>query len=152
MVEAEVMAHQISVQIKEGSNMKLESLRNNYYNATNKASEIARNTNYSLIAICWIICGEKVENVSDYKWILIFLLLSLSFDYLHYLFKSLVGGIIYKRREKDFTDKGKSINDQKEVDGYPFWMPYVIWCFFVLKFTFAIIAIVIMLCKLWSII
>ena len=132
--------------------MKLELLRGNYYRATSKASEIARNTNYSLIAMCWIMCREKVENVSDYKWVLIFLLLSLTFDYLQYLFKGLVGGFIYHRREKIFTDKGKMVIDQKEVDGYPYWMPYITWLFFAIKFVCAIVAIIIMLCKLWNVV
>ena len=148
MVVEETMGLQISDQIKGGTNLRIESLRDNYY----KASEIARNTNYSLIAMCWIMCREKVENVSDYKWVLIFLLLSLTFDYLQYLFKGLVGGFIYHRREKIFTDKGKMVIDQKEVDGYPYWMPYITWLFFAIKFVCAIVAIIIMLCKLWNVV
>jgi hypothetical protein len=97
-------------------------------------------------------CREKVENVSDYKWVLIFLLLSLTFDYLQYLFKGLVGGFIYHRREIIFTDKGKMVIDQKEVDGYPYWMPYITWLFFAIKFVCAIVAIIIMLCKLWNVV
>lgn len=152
MVVEVTMGLQISAQKRGGTNMKLESLRENYYRATSKASEIARNTNYSLIAMCWIMCREKAENVPDYKRVLIFLLLSLSFDYLQYLFKSIIGGFIYHRREKVFTDKGKMINDQKDVDGYPYWMPYITWLFFALKFICAIVAIIIMLCKLWNIV
>lgn len=152
MVVEETMGLQISDQIKGGTNMRIESLRDNYYKATSNASEIARNTNYSLIAMCWIMCREKVENVSDYKWVLIFLLLSLTFDYLQYLFKGLVGGFIYHRREKIFTDKGKMVIDQKEVDGYPYWMPYITWLFFAIKFVCAIVAIIIMLCKLWNVV
>ena len=152
MVVEETMGLQISDQIKGGTNLRIESLRDNYYKATSKASEIARNTNYSLIAMCWIMCREKVENVSDYKWVLIFLLLSLTFDYLQYLFKGLVGGFIYHRREKIFTDKGKMVIDQKEVDGYPYWMPYITWLFFAIKFVCAIVAIIIMLCKLWNVV
>lgn len=52
--------------------MKLKELRENYQNATTRASDLARSTNYSLIAIVWILCGQNLDTMGDYNRILFF--------------------------------------------------------------------------------
>ena len=69
--------------------MTLKEFRESYHNATGKASDLARSTNYSLIAIVWVLCGQDLAKVSSYRCVLIWLLLSLAIDYVQYLIMAL---------------------------------------------------------------
>lgn len=76
--------------------MTLKEFRDSYHNAASKASDLARSTNYSLIAIIWVLCGQDLEIVSSHRCVLIWLLLSLTIDYVQYLIMALLGiGVDY---------------------------------------------------------
>lgn len=123
--------------------MKLEEFRNSYHNVTEKASNVARNTNYSLIAVIWILCDNKVENIEVYKWPILFLLLSLASDYLQYLIMALIGAIKY--RYDEFRVSKDARIDNTDNIGYPNITPWISNCCFILKFTFAMIAVICLL-------
>ena len=129
--------------------MKIKELRDIYHKETGKISNLARSTNYSLIAICWILCGQNLDKLKDYICVLFFLLLSLGFDYLQYLFKGVLCGIIYKYKECKATKAGH-LDDEKDVGDYPEWMPWVTWAFFTLKYVFSFIAVSILLYQIYK--
>lgn len=119
--------------------MTLKDFRENYHNITDKASRLSRTTNYSLIAIVWILCGEDINNIPTYRCVLIWLLLSLTFDYLQYFLMALIGTIKYRCEERKVEDKSKI--DETETDGYPSFTPYLSIFLFILKFIFAMVAV-----------
>lgn len=125
--------------------MKLGTLKEDYHKRTEKASDVARVTNYSLIAIVWVLCGQDINNVSSYKWVLIWLLLALVMDYFQYLVPGLIGTFTYRIGENKNIDK-KSL-DEVEVDGYPNCTPYITITLFILKFVFSITAVIWLLCR-----
>lgn len=130
--------------------MKLKELRENYQNATTRASDLARSTNYSLIAIIWILCGQNLDTMGDYNRILFFLVLSLAADYLQYLFRSLVMGCIYAMRELKVTTNG-NVNDDAEVKDYPEFLRWTTWILYITKYIFTLLAVSFLASKLYKI-
>ena len=126
--------------------MTLKEFRESYHNATGKASDLARSTNYSLIAIVWVLCGQDIEKVSSYRCVLIWLLLSLAIDYVQYLIMALFGTMKYRYEESKVRDKSKI--DETLTNGYPEITPYLTTACFVLKFLFALVAVCCLVCKL----
>lgn len=126
--------------------MKLRALKEDYHKRTEKASDVARVTNYSLIAIVWVFCGQDINNVSSYKWVLVWLLLALVMDYFQYLVPGLIGTIVFRIEEKN--NKDKQSLDEVEVNGYPNCTPYITITLFILKFVFSITAAILLLCCL----
>ena len=126
--------------------MKLKDFRENYHAVTDKASSLCRTTNYSLIAIVWILCKEDIKNIPSYRCVFIWLLLSLAFDYLQYFLMALIGTFKYRSEEGKVRDKSKI--DETETEGYPYYTPYISIGCFVFKFFFAIIAVCCLISKL----
>ena len=126
--------------------MTLKEFRESYHNATGKASDLARSTNYSLIAIVWVLCGQDLEKVSSCRCVLIWLLLSLAIDYVQYLIMALFGTMKYRYEESKVRDKSKI--DETLTNGYPEITPYLTTACFVLKFLFALVAVCCLVCKL----
>lgn len=126
--------------------MTLKEFRDSYHNATSKASDLARNTNYSLIAIIWVLCGQYLEKVSSYRCVLIWLLLSLAIDYVQYFIMALFGTIQYRYEESKVKDKSNI--DETPTKGYPEITPWLTTACFILKFVFAFFAVCCLLCKL----
>lgn len=126
--------------------MTIREFRDSYHSVTDKASSLCRSTNYSLIAIVWILCEEDVNNIPSYRCVLIWLLLSLSFDYLQYFLMAMIGTFKYRSEEGKVRDKSKL--DETETDGYPWYTPYISIVCFVFKFVFAIFAVCCLISKL----
>ena len=126
--------------------MTLKEFRESYHNATGKASDLARSTNYSLIAIVWVLCGQDLAKVSSYRCVLIWLLLSLAIDYVQYLIMALFGTMKYRYEESKVRDKSKI--DETPTNGYPEITPYLTTACFFLKFLFARVAVCCLVCKL----
>lgn len=126
--------------------MTLKEFRESYHKATGKASDLARSTNYSLIAIIWVLCGQDLDKVTNYRYVLIWLLLSLAIDYVQYLIMALFGTIKYRLDESKVRDKSKI--DETPTDGYPEITPFLTTVCFVLKFVFALVAVCCLVYKL----
>lgn len=145
-MEAEL---QTQAQIKRGNDMILKNMREDRNKQTGKASDIARITNYSLLAVCWIICDKSFKQINNCEFAIICLVISLSADYLQYLIKSIAIGIIYwKRENKNSKDNGGHIDDNAIVDDYPSRIRIITWIFYFIKFSFTIIAAFILLWNL----
>lgn len=120
--------------------MKLDDFRESYHDITTKASNIARSTNYSLIAVVWVLCGQDVSKIETYKYAILFIILSLICDYLQYLSMAFIGSIKYLIDEKKVSeDKSKDNTDEI---GYPCYTPYISTTFFIFKFIFEIVAVI----------
>lgn len=126
--------------------MTLKEFRDSYHSATGKASDLARSTNYSLIAIVWVLCGQDISKVTSYKWVLFWLLLSLAIDYLQYLIMAFMGSVKYRYEEQKVKDK--SLIDEIKTNGYPEITPYLTMSCFFAKFVCAIIAVYSLIGKL----
>jgi len=130
--------------------MKLKELRENYQNATTRASDLARNTNYCLIAIVWILSGQNLDTMGDYNRIMFFLVLSLAADYLQYLVRSMVMGCVYAMRESKEMKNG-IVNDEAEVKDYPEFLRWTTWLLYIAKYIFTILAVLFLASKLYRI-
>lgn len=121
--------------------MNLKEFRDSYHLVTGKASDVVRSTNYSLIAMIWILSKEDTKALAaDYKTILIFIIISLGFDYLQYVIQSVIGAIKYRCDERKVADKSKI--DEMPTSGYPECTPYLANLCFILKIIFAMIAMI----------
>ncbi len=120
--------------------MNLKEFRKDYHTVTGKASDVVRNTNYSLIAMIWILSKEDTNTLALYKSVLICIIISLGFDYLQYVVKAVIGALKYRYEEDKVKDKSKI--DETLTDGYPECTPCLSNLCFVLKIIFAIMAMV----------
>ena len=87
------------VQCVKSENMTIKEFRDSYHGVTDKASSLCRSTNYSLIAIVWILCKEDINNIPLYRCVFVWLLFSLTFDYLQYFLMALIGTFKYRNEE-----------------------------------------------------
>lgn len=142
----EIIEPQTQAQCVKNKVMTIKEFRESYHSVTDKASSLCRSTNYSLIAIVWILCKEDINNILSYRCVFIWLLLSLSFDYLHYFLMALIGTIKYRSEEGKVRVKSKL--DETETEGYPWYTPHISIVCFVFKFFFAILAVCCLVCKL----
>lgn len=120
--------------------MNLKEFRDSYQSVTGKASDVVRTTNYSLIAMIWILSKEDIGKLTDYRCVLICITVSLGLDYLQYVITAIIGTWVYRKEEQKVEDKSKV--DATLTNGYPECTPYISICFFILKIIFAVIAIV----------
>jgi hypothetical protein len=76
--------------------MKVSELRDTYYDATDKVSELVRHLSFAGIAVIWILKTGEHSGGLNYShkllWILILFVASLSCDVLQYVYKSIVWG------------------------------------------------------------
>lgn len=130
--------------------MKLKELKEDYHVRTGKASDLARTTNYSLIAIIWILCGEDIHKITTYKIVLLFILLSLFFDFLQYSIQGIGEMIIYKRREKELlAKKPNSAIDDENIEGFSPCLRNVASILFDGKILLVFVSVILLLIKLF---
>jgi hypothetical protein len=105
---------------KPGTNavMKVSKLKEDYSKASAKVSELVRQLSFAGIAVIWILrTGEHAGGIKYSNHLLLPLVLfvaSLAFDLLHYIYKTIVTGLLnlyfwrkYKDEEKDVPYSGK---------------------------------------------
>lgn len=115
--------------------MKLGVILNDYHNDTEKASNIARSINYSLIAICWIMSKESIDILKeDYKYVLFLVLLSLLSDFLQYFIKGLMEKRHFDKEEEKVKKKNKNVDDNSDVNAYPVYIRNVAFFFYYSKY------------------
>ena len=129
--------------------MKLKELRDAYQEATGMASSLTRNTSYSLIALCWILCGQRPEALANFKLVLLLLVLSLSADFFQYIVRSITIWITYKYRECQTTAKNCINMDDVEVSDYPGCLPVITGILFLAKLLFTISAAIVLAIKIF---
>jgi hypothetical protein len=94
--------------------MKLREIRNDYYEASGKVSELVRSLSYSCIAVVWVIkTGDKkwIDFDPLLLWVLLFSCLALGFDFSQYVVKTYVWGKFNDEQHK----KGVKLDDEVEV-------------------------------------
>ena len=123
--------------------MQLKDFRDSYHKRTEKASDIVRGTNYSLIAIIWILSGQSIENVKNYRIALVWLILSLVIDFTQYFIGAIIGTFKYRCEERRVQNGyyGNNKEDNADVDGYPQITPWISIVCFVLKIVCSMIAV-----------
>ena len=99
--------------------MKLGDILSQYAIDTTKASDLCRQSNYSLIAVCWIFSNESADKISDYKLVLLFVVMSLLFDFLQYFYRGIDEGRHYDSEENKAKDVLDHINEEYDAKPYP---------------------------------
>jgi len=110
--------------------MKLSKIRDDYQEATAKVSDLARQFSFAGIAIIWTLKLNKDSNAPVYSSCLTIPLglfvLTLSIDFLHYIYRALSLGIINSYYYRIYK------NDESDID-YPSWCNYLSIVFFWMK-------------------
>lgn len=99
--------------------MKLSAILSQYTIDTTKASDICRQSNYSLIVICWILAKESIDNLVNYKVVLFFVVMSLYFDFMQYLYRGIIEGKHFEDEESKAKDELGYINENYNAKPYP---------------------------------
>jgi ABC-type Fe3+-siderophore transport system permease subunit len=110
-----------------------EKILEEYQEASGKVSELNRNLALGGLAIIWIFKNpEKNPKIlnENLVWALIFLVASLSFDLVHYIWRTIIIHEVYK----------KAIKEKKEKEEYPNYLKNSSWFFFWSKIAAMIIA------------
>lgn len=102
--------------------MKLSDILSQYKSDTTKASDICRQANYSLIAVCWILSKESVESLLSFKIVLFFVVLSLYFDFVQYFYRGIMEKKHYSEEEDKAKDEKGIINEEYDAAPYPLSM------------------------------
>ncbi|THA41794.1 hypothetical protein [Streptomyces sp. A1547] len=110
--------------------MKLEDARQAYYDASDKASEIARSLALAGIGIVWLLAGglttSGIKLTQDQLWALILLAACLCFDLLQYLYKTIAWSWWARIKEPHANADGE-VGKAKALMNRPSWF------FFTLK-------------------
>jgi len=113
--------------------MKLSGVRQAYYDSSAKASDIIRNLNFAGIAVVWIIKKGKDNGDVSFSpflyWPLIIFVISLLFDSLQYIYKSLVFSFYARHKEKEFFDLKRPNPDEEDIP-LPRWFNWPSLFFF----------------------
>jgi hypothetical protein len=99
------------------------------------ASEIARNLGLGAIAVIWIFKQDKAAHLLPDRilvWALLFAVMSLGVDLLHYLFKSIALYAFYKQQEHMFDSGQRPRAESADVHA-PAYIEVVSWSFFGIK-------------------
>lgn len=112
--------------------MKISEQKQYYEDSSGTVSEINRGFNYGLIAIVWILCNSKVDNLAEYKYVLACIVASFIFDLFQYLWRTFACYVCFRHNEKKCeTDTGQG--DDPEVPDFPKFISVVTWVLFGLK-------------------
>lgn len=128
--------------------MKLQSILDQYHQDSGQASDIARNLNYALLGVVWILSKESIGNLGDFKLPLILIVVSLSFDFLQYFLKGLLEKCHFDNQEAKATDAEGNINEDYDAAPYPTNIKILAQLFYYLKLGSTAVATIIIICKL----
>lgn len=124
--------------------MTIKELLEESNSASDTLSTQVRYVNYGFIAVCWILSGQAISGIKElYSWILLFIVLSLFFDVLQYLWQSVISGCYIRSLEKKNLNAGE---DRKDFL-FPSYIGVVSWILFVLKVLFTLVAAVLLIVK-----
>jgi hypothetical protein len=128
--------------------MKLQDILDQYHQDSAQASDIARNLNYALLGVVWILSKESIANLGDFKMPLIFIVVSLTADFLQYFLKGLMEKCHFDKQEEKATDAEGNIDEEYNAAPYPTYIKIVAQLFYYLKLGLTAIATIIIICKL----
>lgn len=130
--------------------MRLSDILSQYKLDTTKASDICRQANYSLIAVCWVLSNESVDGLLSFKTVLFFVVLSLYFDFIQYFYRGIIEKKHYGEEEEKAMDENGVINEDYDAAPYPISMNRIsTWLYYtkiICSFSALIILILQLLC------
>jgi hypothetical protein len=130
--------------------MKLQDILDQYHQDSAQASDIARNLNYALLGVVWILSKENVANLFGFKCPLILIVISLSCDFLQYFLKGILEKCHFDVQEKIATDENGIIDEEYDAKPYPKYIKCVAQLLYYIKLSFTILAAIIIICNLTS--
>ncbi len=113
--------------------MKLIDILDQYHQDSGQASDIARNINYALLGVVWILSREEVSKLVSYKLPLILIVLSLFADFLQYFVKGILEKRHFDKQEKKARSKNGDIYDDFEAEPYPCYIKKIAISLYYLK-------------------
>lgn len=124
-------------------NFHLKDWRADYEKSSSKVSELFRSTSYSLIATIWIFNNK--EKTFDLDPLLLnalkYIIIGLSIDIIQYLYKTILGSIMYDYGTKQY-EKGKLTDEEiKDYQCHPF-LKTITWIIFWIKLLMLAIAFI----------
>lgn len=128
--------------------MKLQTILDQYHQDSAQASDIARSLNYALLGVVWILSKENFDNLVNFKSLLIFIVVSLSSDFLQYFLKGLLEKYHFDKQEEKATDANGNINEDYNAAPYPTYIKMVAQLFYYLKLGSTAVATTIIICRL----
>ena len=128
--------------------MTLQSILDQYHQDSAQASDIARNLNYALLGVVWILSKESIGNLAEFKLPLILIVVSLSADFLQYFLKGLLEKCHFDKQEAKATDAEGNINEEYDAAPYPNYIKIVAQSFYYLKIAATSVATFIILYSL----
>ena len=128
--------------------MKLQDILDQYHQDSAHASDIARNLNYALLGVVWILSKESIGNLGDFKLPLILIVISISADFLQYFMKGLLEKCHFDKQEAKATDKEGNINENYDAAPYPKQIKVVAQLFYYAKLLLTAVATVVIICRL----
>lgn len=130
--------------------MKLKDILDKYHQDSAQAGDIARNLNYALLGVVWILSKENIDNLVDFKFPLILMVVSLAADFLQYFLKGLFEKRHFDEQEKKATDDNGNINEEFDAAPYPRYIKVVAQLFYYLKLGSTVAATIIIIWRLVS--
>ena len=128
--------------------MKLQDILEQYHKDSAQASDIARNLNYAFLGVLWILAKENVDNLGNFTWPLILVVLSLSFDFLQYLIKAILEKKHFDKQENKATNGEGEINEDYDADPYPLCIKWTAQFFYYLKLFFTCTTAILIICQM----
>lgn len=128
--------------------MKLQTILDQYHQDTAQASDIARNINYALLGVVWILSKESMGNLNNFKWSLILIVVSLASDFLQYFLRGILGKCHFDKQETKAKDSEGIINEDYNAAPYPIHIKIVSQLFYYIKLSATVIATIIIICEL----
>lgn len=125
--------------------MTLQSILDQYHQDSAQASDIARNLNYALLGVVWILSKESIRNLGEFKLPLILIVISLAADFLQYFVKGLMVKCHFDIQEAKATDGEGNINEEYDAAPYPNYIKIVAQLFYFLKIVGTAVATIIIL-------
>jgi hypothetical protein len=119
--------------------MKLQDCRKAETDSATKASDIARNLAFAGIALVWVFKYDSAGQTVVPKglvWPTIFIVIALSIDLFHYVFKSIYWGWLTKKKEEELVINPGEIEehfDEEREFTHPRWYIKVTDCCFYCK-------------------
>lgn len=128
--------------------MKLQDILEQYHKDSAQASDIARNLNYAFLGVLWILAKENVDNLGNFTWPLILVVLSLSFDFLQYLIKAILEKKHFDKQEYKATNGEGEINEDYDAAPYPLCIKKTAQFFYYFKLFFTGGTAILIICQM----
>ena len=128
--------------------MTLQSILDQYHQDSAQASDIARNLNYALLGVVWILSKESIGNLGEFKLPLILIVVSLAADFLQYFLKGLLEKSHFDKQEAEATDEEGKIDEGYDAAPYPKHIKFVAQMFYYAKLLSTAVATVVVICRL----